>query len=200
MSMTQAGHPVVPWLSRTLLSAKRMRALALGVAVLLVVLLQAGMAPWLQGWNDRLTSRTWALADDSTQERRVVVIDIDEKSVQALGTWPWPRDRVAQLLQALDQQGVGLKIVDILFDGPQAQDPALAQALQSGAPSVLAQLFALNPQHTVQTGTLSGALAAQGAAGPSSCPPGTPNAYGYMAPTASLLAKGQGVGHITPRG
>ncbi len=198
MSMTQAGHPVVPWLSRTLLSAKRMRALALGVAVLLVVLLQAGMAPWLQGWNDRLTSRTWALADDSTQERRVVVIDIDEKSVQALGTWPWPRDRVAQLLQALDQQGVGLKIVDILFDGPQAQDPALAQALQSGAPSVLAQLFALNPQHTVQTGTLSGALAAQGAAGPSSCPPGTPNAYGYMAPTASLLAKGQGVGHITP--
>ena len=198
MSMTQAGHSVVPSLSRTLLSAKRMRAWALGVAVLLVVLLQAGMAPWLQGWNDRLTSRTWALADDSTQERRVVVIDIDEKSVQALGTWPWPRDRVAQLLTALDQQGVGLKIVDILFDGPQAQDPALAQALQSGAPSVVAQLFALNPQHTVQTGTLSGALAAQGAAGPSNCPPGTPNAYGYMAPTASLLAAGQGVGHITP--
>lgn len=196
--MTHSGRPVVPWLSRTLLSANRMRAMALGVAVLLLVLLQASMTPWLQGWNDRLTSRTWALADDSTQERRVVVIDIDEKSVQALGTWPWPRDRVAQLLQALDQQGVGLKIVDILFDGPQAQDPALAQALQSGAPSVMGQLFALNPQHTVQTGTLSGALAVQGAAGPSNCPPGTPNAFGYMAPTASLLSAGQGVGHITP--
>jgi adenylate cyclase len=175
-----------------------MRTLAVALALLATVLLQTSLAPTLQGWNDRLISRTWALADDSTQERRVVVIDIDEKSVQALGTWPWPRDRVAQLLQALDQQGVGLKIVDILFDGTQAQDPALAQALQNGAPSVMAQLFALNPQHTVQTGTLSGALVAQGGAGPSTCPPGTPNAFGYMAPTASLLTAEQGVGHITP--
>jgi adenylate cyclase len=138
-----------PWRTRILLSAWRMRALALALALLATVILQTSLAPTMQGWNDRLTSRTWALADGSTQERRVVVIDIDEKSIQALGTWPWPRDRVAQLLQALDQQGVGLKIVDILFDGPQAQDPALAQALQNGAPSVMAQLFALNPQHTV---------------------------------------------------
>lgn len=162
------------WLPRLLLSAGRMRALAVALALLAVLVLQASLAPSLSAWNDRLTSRTWGLADSTTQERRVVVIDIDEKSVQALGTWPWPRDRVAQLLQALDQQGVGLKIVDILFDGPQAQDPALAQALQTGAPSVIAQLFALNPQHSVQTGTLSGALAAMGAAGPGSCPPAPP--------------------------
>lgn len=187
-----------PWLTRILLSAKRMRALALLLALLVVALLQSSMAPWLNGWNDRLTSRTWSLADSHAQERRVVVIDIDEKSVQALGPWPWPRDRVAQLLLALDQQGVGLKIVDILFDGPQAQDPLLGQALQSGAPSVIAQLFALNPQHTVQTGTLSGALSGMGETGAGSCPPGTPNAYGYMAPTASLSQAAQGVGHITP--
>ena len=187
-----------PWLSRILLSAARMRALALALALLVVLVLQTTMAPWLSGWNDRLSSRTWSLADSQTQERRVVVIDIDEKSVQALGPWPWPRDRVAQLLQALDQQGVGLKVVDILFDGAQAQDPALKQALQNGAPSVIAQLFALNPQHTVQTGTLSGALGAMGATGAGACPPGTPNAFGYMAPAASVLQAGQGVGHITP--
>lgn len=189
---------VAPWLSRILLSAGRMRALAVAVALLVVLVLQASLGPSLSAWNDRLTSRTWSLADSTTQERRVVVIDIDEKSVQAHGPWPWPRDRVAQLLQALDQQGVGLKVVDILFDGPQAQDPALARALQSGAPSVIAQLFALNPQHSVQTGTLSGALGAMGASGPGSCSPGTPHAHGYMAPSASLLSAGQGVGHITP--
>lgn len=181
-----------------LLSASRMRALAVLLALLVVVVVQALWTSPLQAWNDRLTSRTWALSDSSAQERRVVVIDIDEKSVQALGPWPWPRDRVAQLLQALDQQGVGLKIVDILFDGPQAQDPLLSQALQSGAPSVIAQLFALNPQHTVQTGTLSGALGSLGTTGQGSCPPGTANALGYMAPTASLLPAGQSVGHITP--
>jgi adenylate cyclase len=196
MNMTASSSS--PWLSRILLSATRMRALALVLALLVVVVLQTTMAPWLSGWNDRLSSRTWSLADSQTQERRVVVIDIDEKSVQALGPWPWPRDRVAQLLQALDQQGVGLKVVDILFDGPQAQDPALQQALQSGSPSVIAQVFALNPQHTVQTGTLSGALGAMGAAGAGACPAGTLNAFGYMAPAASVLATGQGVGHITP--
>jgi adenylate cyclase len=196
MNMTASSS--APWLSRILLSATRMRALALVLALLVVVVLQTTMAPWLSGWNDRLSSRTWSLADSQTQERRVVVIDIDEKSVQALGPWPWPRDRVAQLLQALDQQGVGLKVVDILFDGPQAQDPALQQALQSGSPSVIAQVFALNPQHTVQTGTLSGALGAMGAAGAGACPAGTLNAFGYMAPAASVLATGQGVGHITP--
>ena len=176
--MSMDSTTAAPWLSRFMLSANRLRALALALALLLVVVIQTTMAPWLNGWNDRLSSRTWSLADSQTQERRVVVIDIDEKSVQALGPWPWPRDRVAQLLQALDQQGVGLKVVDILFDGPQAQDPVLTQALQSGAPSVIAQLFALNPQHTVQTGTLSGALGAMGAAGAGACPPGTANASG----------------------
>lgn len=185
-------------LTATLLSASRMRALAVLLAVLALGLLQTVWTSPLQAWNDRLSSRTWALSDSSTQERRVVVIDIDEKSVQALGPWPWPRDRVAQLLQALDQQGVGLKIIDILFDGPQAQDPVLRQALQSGAPSVMAQLFALNPQHTVQTGSLSGAINSLGTTGVGTCPPGTPNAFGYMAPSASVLQAGQGVGHITP--
>ena len=197
-SHSTAADTPASWFTQALLSASRMRALAVAVALLLVLALQASLAPTLNAWNDRLTSRSWSWADSTNQERRIVVIDIDEKSVQALGTWPWPRERVAQLLQALDQQGVGLKIVDILFDGPQAQDPALAQALQSGAPSVIAQLFALHPQHNVQTGTLTGALSAMGATGPGSCPPGTPIAHGYMAPTASLLSAGQGVGHITP--
>lgn len=197
-SRSTAADTPASWFTQALLSASRMRALAVAVALLLVLALQASLAPTLNAWNDRLTSRSWSWADSTNQERRIVVIDIDEKSVQALGTWPWPRERVAQLLQALDQQGVGLKIVDILFDGPQAQDPALAQALQSGAPSVIAQLFALHPQHNVQTGTLTGALSAMGATGPGSCPPGTPIAHGYMAPTASLLSAGQGVGHITP--
>ena len=197
-SRSTAADTPASWFTQALLSASRMRALAVAVALLLVLALQASLAPTLNAWNDRLTSRSWSWADSTNQERRIVVIDIDEKSVQALGTWPWPRERVAQLLQALDQQGVGLKIVDILFDGPQAQDPALAQALQSGAPSVIAQLFALHPQHNVQTGRLTGALSTMGATGPGSCPPGTPNAHGYMAPTASLLSAGQGVGHITP--
>lgn len=92
------------------------------VAVLLMALVSAIWAPQMQQWEERLAGRTWSLANPNATERRVVVVDIDEKSTQALGAWPWPRERVATLLSGLDAYGVNLKVVDVLFDG--AQDAA----------------------------------------------------------------------------
>jgi len=184
--------------SSLLLSSTWLRAIALALAAIAVMLLQWAAPQSLNAWNDRLTSRTWSLTDGSTQEQRVVVVDIDEKSVQALGPWPWPRERVAQLLNALDNQGVGLKVVDVLFDGQQAQDAVLSQALQQGSPSVIAQVFSLNPEPPVRTGTLSGALAQTQSE--QVCAQGATSAYGYLSPSASLLhaSAGPAVGHITP--
>ena len=112
-------------LARTLLKRPAwLYACVSALAVLVMAATSAIFAPQLQQWEERLASRTWALADSSATERRVVVVDIDEKSTQALGAWPWPRDRMAQLLNGLDAYGVNLKVVDVLFDGEQnaAQD------------------------------------------------------------------------------
>ena len=102
-------------------------ALASALAVALMAALSAIWAPQLSQWEERLASRTWALANQDATERRLVVVDIDEKSTQALGSWPWPRERVASLLSGLDAYGVNLKVVDVLFEG--AQDPAQDQKL-----------------------------------------------------------------------
>jgi adenylate cyclase len=122
-------------------------AVASALAVTLMAVVSAVWAPQLLQWEERLASRTWALANQDATERRVVVVDIDEKSTQALGPWPWPRERVATLLSGLDAYGVNLKVVDVLFDGAQdpVQDQKLADALKAGAPTVIAQLFALSP-------------------------------------------------------
>ena len=96
-------------------------AVASALAVTLMAVVSAVWAPQLLQWEERLASRTWALANQDATERRLVVVDIDEKSTQALGPWPWPRERVATLLSGLDAYGVNLKVVDVLFDG--AQDP-----------------------------------------------------------------------------
>lgn len=204
MSAPTASNPVpsrlaavTAHLARFLLSARKMRLAAVLVALVFMGILQAMGGAWLSDWNDRLTSQTWALTDNRALERRVVVVDIDEKSVQQLGPWPWPRERVAQLLNALDQQGVQLKVVDILFDGAQTQDPVLASALQKGAPSVIAQLFSLQPEPAVRTGALSGDLSASTLQG-QACPPQSAKSFGYLSPSASLLGAGQAVGHITP--
>ena len=162
------------------------------VAVVLMALASAVWAPQLQQWEERLASRTWSLANSDATERRVVVVDIDEKSTQALGPWPWPRERVATLLSGLDAYGVNLKVVDVLFEGAldPAQDQKLAAALKAGSPAVISQLFALNPQAQLKSGQLAGSM------GPCSIA-GTP-AFGFMGAEIMLAQSSAGVGHITP--
>ena len=169
------------------------------LAVVLMAAVSAVWAPQMQQWEERLASRTWSLANPNATERRVVVVDIDEKSTQALGPWPWPRERVATLLSGLDAYGVNLKVVDVLFDGAQdaAQDQKLALALKAGAPTVISQLFALNPQAQVKSGQLAGAMGTCPANSGAAQPFGTP-AFGFMGAETSLAQSSAGVGHITP--
>ena len=179
---------------------KRPAWLYAGVSALAVLIIGAvsfGFALQLSQWEERLGSYTWQLADSGATERRVVVVDIDEKSTQALGAWPWPRDRMASLLSGLDAYGVNLKVVDVLFDGEQnaAQDAKLASSLRHGAaPTVISQLFALSPDAQVKSGQLAGAIGVNA----STCPNASTTAYGFMAAAPAFAQSSQAVGHITP--
>lgn len=167
-----------------------LRVAALGFAVVIMLLVAARWEEDLAQWDERLASKTWALSDSAANERRLVIVDIDEKSVQSLGPWPWPRERVAALFSALDGYGVQLKVVDILFDGAQSQDVALGASLRK-APSVVGQLFSLNALPEVHTGSVAAPLAF-------SCPAQTILAHGHMAPPDLIATAATGVGHITP--
>ncbi|MFT5391542.1 MAG: adenylate cyclase [Gammaproteobacteria bacterium] len=51
-----------------------------------------------------------------TVDERIVIIDIDEKSLAAEGRWPWSRDRLATLVNNLfDKYEIGLLGFDIVF-------------------------------------------------------------------------------------
>lgn len=45
----------------------------------------------------------------------VVIVDIDEKSLAREGKWPWPRNRLATLIEKLQQAQVAVVAFDILF-------------------------------------------------------------------------------------
>ncbi|MDZ7910106.1 MAG: adenylate/guanylate cyclase domain-containing protein [Gemmobacter sp.] len=52
----------------------------------------------------------------ATLDERVVIVDIDEKSLAELGQWPWPRDRLAALTDTLfARHGVALLGFDTVF-------------------------------------------------------------------------------------
>ncbi|MDO5562167.1 MAG: adenylate/guanylate cyclase domain-containing protein [Synergistaceae bacterium] len=54
-----------------------------------------------------------------------ILIDIDEKSLQRYGQWPWSRYRAAQLLAKLYGNGVAAIGVDILMSEPDRTSPSL---------------------------------------------------------------------------
>ena len=102
---------------------------------------------WLQpAWADRLQS-TWFDAYQSISPRQVsllpvTVVEIDQKSLAAIGQWPWPRTRLAQLVDALkraDAAAIGLNVVmpepdalspERLLSEPTAQPQSVAAALR----------------------------------------------------------------------
>lgn len=73
----------------------------------------------------------------------VVLVTIDDQSLQQHGRWPWNRGKIAQLLMAIDASGVSAVGLDILFPEPDASaegtkgDQQLTEAL-SATNSVLA--------------------------------------------------------------
>jgi len=51
-----------------------------------------------------------------TLDERIVIVDIDEKSLERVGHWPWGRDKMAALTKELfERQGVAVVGFDVLF-------------------------------------------------------------------------------------
>ncbi len=48
----------------------------------------------------------------------ITVVDIDEASLAAVGQWPWPRYRLARLVQLIYQSGPRGMAMDIVFPEP----------------------------------------------------------------------------------
>lgn len=168
----------------------RNRWLALGVAALVALLLK-GLAPGLlDGVDERSGEWAWRLAAGTGggEERRVVIVDIDEASLARIGAWPWSRQRMAELLDKLSAAGAGPVAFDIAFPDARPGDAVLAASLQRH-PAVLAQIFSLD-NVTPAAGRLQGGLSGIG------CVPPLPEAAGFIGNTPALQSA---AGHITPR-
>ncbi len=164
--------------------------IAIAVALLLTVLLE-GLAPRLfQNVDERSGEWVWRLASsvETRPERRLVIVDIDEESLARIGSWPWSRKQLADLLNKLSAIGAGPVAFDVVFPDARPDDRHLADALKSH-PAVLAQIFSINTVTPV-AGQLQGGLPAIDCASPIA------EAAGYIGNTATLNAP---AGHITPR-
>jgi adenylate cyclase len=58
--------------------------------------------------------------------RPVTIVDIDDKSLEKLGQWPWPRTRIADLVTELTRLGAVVIAFDAVFSEPDRLNPAFA--------------------------------------------------------------------------
>ena len=58
--------------------------------------------------------------------RPVTIVDIDDKSMEKLGQWPWPRTRIADLVNELTRLGAVVIAFDAVFSEPDRLNPNVA--------------------------------------------------------------------------
>ena len=78
---------------------------------------------------------------DRAWDSRVVVIEIDDKSLKALGTFPWSRQRYQRLIERLTPANPSVIGFDILMSEPSPQDAALADTMSRQGKVVMAQAW-----------------------------------------------------------
>ena len=73
--------------------------------------------------DNRLRDFLFILRGPVPASSNIVIIDIDEKSLKAEGQWPWPRNRVAQLIQNLSDADAGIIGLDMVFAEEDKRSP-----------------------------------------------------------------------------
>ena len=107
--------------------------------LIFAILHAVGMLPMgvLQRLDDIIYDARLRATMPSTLDERVVIVDIDEKSLAEVGRWPWSRHHMARLVDTLfDDQHIALLGFDTVF--AEADDSSGLRQLQQLATGALA--------------------------------------------------------------
>lgn len=107
--------------------------------VLFVVLIAASIIPVVRQSQARVTDSFFRLAPPPRQRSQVVLVLIDEESLQKYGRWPWPRALLTELNTNLGEAGATVIGFDILLAEPQSfkADRALSDSFRTSARTVI---------------------------------------------------------------
>lgn len=135
-------------------------------ALVLVLLLLISFVPDLRVLTQlRLASFDGyqAIAPRVRASAPAVIVAIDEKSLNELGQWPWPRTVIAELIEAIGETGPAAIGVDVLMPEPDRMSPVnlarLIERMDANLARRLAQLpskMPFWPNHCAAIRRLSG--------------------------------------------
>lgn len=69
----------------------------------------------LSGLDHRFQDTFFQLRGPKKPSGQVVLVDLDQKSLEQMGQWPWPRTQMAKVVNYIHQSGAKVIGMDILF-------------------------------------------------------------------------------------
>lgn len=119
------------------------------VAVLIIVLTGLGLfASLLQHLEYWALDYRFRLANKASATPEIVIVAIDDESIQKLGRWPWPRSYHARLIDVLNQAKARVIGLDIILSSPHPpEDHQLVRAIKN-AQNVVMVAYPILPTQT----------------------------------------------------
>lgn len=118
-----------------------------GCAILVIItsLLFSGL---FTDWENKTLDYRFKLRGNIPTHPDIVMIDIDDASMKAIGRWPWDRSYHGKMIDILAKSGVSAIGYDVLFDQPSdgGGDAVLANAAMNAKNLYFPVGFALNSE------------------------------------------------------
>jgi len=129
------------------------------IAIALLLFLSAAFVIFGAGYWHRVNNLVFdtyqRLLPRSVNRLPVIIIDIDDASLAALGRWPWPRSRLAKLAEATQRLGVKAIGFDLIMPEPDNFSPDLLfRDRHDVSSSVYAELAKLPSNDEILAGIL----------------------------------------------
>lgn len=149
---------------------------------------------WLKQLNWLLHDQIVKQAANEEFVESVVLIDIDEESIQLLSAWPWSRSLLANLIEKISEHGAKVIALDIIF--PDKSDAIDDDALQSALTKYQAILPVIWDYRTTNSNLMVGGLPVsnKNQVNTGSCF----HSSGYVTSYDEMNASAKGIGHISP--
>ena len=91
----------------------------------------------LRSIDNKLHDIMFTLRGELPKSDKVVIVDIDNKSLSQVGQWPWSRDVIAKLIDNLTEAKAGIIGLDIIFAEQDKSSPHLLSKKFSNIPKTL---------------------------------------------------------------
>lgn len=107
------------------MTRSRSLAIIIGVVVVIALTVLRWFDPFIvKSFREISFDQFERISPRQVTNAPVRIVDIDESSLQAYGQWPWPRTRLAELVDRLDRLGAKAIVFDIIFAEPDRLSPA----------------------------------------------------------------------------